>query len=387
MTVEIGQKRSTEAVSRRIAEHLRAQICREGRPGDRLPSVRQLAREHGVSAGTAVQALSALAGEGLIEQRPREGSFVAGAGGDRHAAVLLEHDIANPNTSYASRRLAQEVTLHLRRRGMPAKLYTGHLDPDHTAGPGFTPQHESTCPEFVEAVQRRALSGVIAVAADPLPQWTEPLSRQGVPVIGHPWHYDSGAWYDPLQMVRDGVAYLRDAGCSRIAFMQWSSPVWDPDRSGPRVWSEFCAAMSEAELPVRMQWVRRDLSPSRPGAGWTDFREIWSAARQKPDGLLVMDDRLMRDAAIGVLQAGVRVPDQLRIVSHANSGSGLAYPFPLAEMVVDLDAIAEAMVEMLVRRRNGEAVSPSRRWLPHRVREVHDPPTAAEGAAHTALAE
>ena len=45
-------------------------------PGDRLPSVRQLALEHGVSLGTALQSLRALESRGLVEVRPQSGYFV-----------------------------------------------------------------------------------------------------------------------------------------------------------------------------------------------------------------------------------------------------------------------------------------------------------------------
>lgn len=46
------------------------------RPGDRLPSVRTLARAEGVNPQTAVRALQVLEDEGLAEPRPRSGWFV-----------------------------------------------------------------------------------------------------------------------------------------------------------------------------------------------------------------------------------------------------------------------------------------------------------------------
>lgn len=49
--------------------------------GDRLPSVRRLKAEHGVSLTTVVDALSVLEGRQLIERRPRSGSFVLASRG------------------------------------------------------------------------------------------------------------------------------------------------------------------------------------------------------------------------------------------------------------------------------------------------------------------
>lgn len=62
----------------RIADGL-AQAIRSGAlaSGERLPSVRELARRHGVSLSTAVQALRTLEDARLVQARPRSGYFVA----------------------------------------------------------------------------------------------------------------------------------------------------------------------------------------------------------------------------------------------------------------------------------------------------------------------
>jgi DNA-binding transcriptional MocR family regulator len=45
-------------------------------PGERMPSVRQLARQHGISLGTAFQVYYYLENSGVLEARPRSGYFV-----------------------------------------------------------------------------------------------------------------------------------------------------------------------------------------------------------------------------------------------------------------------------------------------------------------------
>src|SRR5688572_19181224 len=44
--------------------------------GDKLPSVRVLSNEYGISMGTAFQAYYHLEGKGLIESRPKSGYYV-----------------------------------------------------------------------------------------------------------------------------------------------------------------------------------------------------------------------------------------------------------------------------------------------------------------------
>src|SRR6476661_9884653 len=46
------------------------------RIGDKLPSVRLLSEEYGISMGTAFQAYYHLEGKGLIESRPKSGYYV-----------------------------------------------------------------------------------------------------------------------------------------------------------------------------------------------------------------------------------------------------------------------------------------------------------------------
>lgn len=61
----------------RLAGHYR-QAIQSGvlMPGARMPSVRALVRQHGVSLSTALQACRTLEDEGLLEARPRSGYFV-----------------------------------------------------------------------------------------------------------------------------------------------------------------------------------------------------------------------------------------------------------------------------------------------------------------------
>ncbi|WP_043084232.1 winged helix-turn-helix domain-containing protein, partial [Xanthomonas sp. SHU 308] len=63
-----------------LASQLRDQIAQGTlRAGERLPSIRQLAAGHGISAATAVQAFLQLEREGRVQARPRSGYFVRAA--------------------------------------------------------------------------------------------------------------------------------------------------------------------------------------------------------------------------------------------------------------------------------------------------------------------
>ena len=63
----------------RVTQDLRVSLV-EARPGDRLPSVRELMARHRASPVTVQRAIARLAEEGLVEPRPGRGTFVAEGG-------------------------------------------------------------------------------------------------------------------------------------------------------------------------------------------------------------------------------------------------------------------------------------------------------------------
>lgn len=65
-------------VTRQIADQIRAH-CAAGTlaPGDRLPSVRQLAKDVLVNQNTVLRVYERLTAEGLLERRQGDGTFVA----------------------------------------------------------------------------------------------------------------------------------------------------------------------------------------------------------------------------------------------------------------------------------------------------------------------
>ena len=65
-----------------LADELGVQVARGTlRAGDRLPSVRRLSEERGVSVATVLSAYAILEGRGLTESRPKSGYFVRAAKG------------------------------------------------------------------------------------------------------------------------------------------------------------------------------------------------------------------------------------------------------------------------------------------------------------------
>jgi DNA-binding GntR family transcriptional regulator len=75
------QHGTSQPPSRQLADLLRAQIVvGDLTPGERVPSIVDLATEYHVTTGTVQKALRILKGEGLIVSVPSYGTFVAERG-------------------------------------------------------------------------------------------------------------------------------------------------------------------------------------------------------------------------------------------------------------------------------------------------------------------
>ena len=78
---------SPTPIYRQIVDQVADQIaCGRLRPGDRLPSVRELARALPVNQNTVVKAYESLEHDGLIVRRHGDGTFVAEGGSSLSAA-------------------------------------------------------------------------------------------------------------------------------------------------------------------------------------------------------------------------------------------------------------------------------------------------------------
>ncbi len=101
-------------ITRQIAEQIRTQCAsRNLRPGDRLPSVRQLAQELAVNQNTVLRVYERLTGEGLLERRHGNGTYVA----DRLPAGQLK----------AQRELLRQELARLVRRAAALGVEPGDL--------------------------------------------------------------------------------------------------------------------------------------------------------------------------------------------------------------------------------------------------------------------
>lgn len=159
-------ERTQDTLYLRIADQLAGSI-RAGTlaRGERIASVRELARQQGVSMATVVQAYRTLEDARLIEARPRSGYFVAGRGGARRPA--------EPDTTPLPAQ-SQAVSVS----SMGSRVFTMAVDPGFISFGAATPGHELFPHERIRrAVTRAAMRHRASLSRYPLGSGTQELRR------------------------------------------------------------------------------------------------------------------------------------------------------------------------------------------------------------------
>jgi hypothetical protein len=323
-------------LAQRVAEQIRESMRKQVLSGGRLPPVRQLATELGVCVRTVLAAQELLAGKGELEIRHGSGVYVTEPRGPQWVGIFTAFDILQPRASSFHLRVPDELGRFLAMNGVRSEVYIG--------GPLLSENDPpSACARLMADVDAGRLNGLVLLTCPSTPAWNQWVTALPIPAVGAhtPFRVDVG--YSDL--VHRAVRRLHEQGCRRIAMLAWAHD----GLRGP-----FHDALSDCGLEYHPEWVRHDLNPKLSGAGWEEFREVWSARSERPDGILVMDDVLCDEACVAIQELGIRVPDQLRVVAHANKGAARRYPFPVTEALVDPARFAAEMGGLLLKRLGGE---------------------------------
>jgi DNA-binding LacI/PurR family transcriptional regulator len=340
-----------------IEKYVRQQIdVGELEPGERLPTNTSLARMLGVSCRDVQKALARLTISGLVSRAPKRGTFVRGSTEKEIIGLLFGPPLTNEVT-YFYRAMLGALRAETKQRRYACRPYDGlaEVDPDE-------PHHEHALHNLKRDLRSFGFKGAIYIS--PHPDWTQPLEREfRLPTACFASTVpDFDVQWDTYRFGRDAVAYLAEKGRRKLAFLrtQWRSMERFLEFDG------FCDEIRARGLsqPDILQVSRTTLSARQEAeiqqAVAQAIRHWQSRPEGMPDGLVVNDDVSMRVAALALLAAGVRVPDELMIVTFANEGVNLHYGLPVVRYEFSTTEVARQLVEVLRKRMAGETIPPLR---------------------------
>jgi DNA-binding LacI/PurR family transcriptional regulator len=199
-------------------------------------------------------------------------------------------------------------------------------------------------------VQTRRVAGLIfASSADEL-RGTPLLDRPGLPRVaiagegqlpGVPKvHLDLGSFME------QAVGWLADQGRRRLALVSASRAIGMPDL--------FRRAAAARGIGSQNAW-EQFASQHNPMAARHVVELLMHPGRaDRPNGLIVTDDNLLPAVGEGLVQAGVRVPDDLRVVVMTNFPNLVPCAAPVTRIGYDIPALLDLLVLRLEQVARGE---------------------------------
>lgn len=339
----------TAVLHRSVTDHVRRLIA-EGRikVGDKLPPGRTLAQWLDVDHSTIQVALTTLAREGVLARTPGKGTYVAGGKPVLRTVALFDR-AESPNSFFIGT-LRESLFSIFHERGVGVRV----LRDDRSAEEQSKPMDD-----LLKANRRGEFQALVVYSAS----WDQIrwLSRTGIPyVVSNSIHVPNRVEYDIDQGLRLAVRTLAEQGCRSVGFIL---PMATPGRvegedvpEWPAHFETIFDAARHHGLAIRDSWVRNaGADPHVNGGyeqerfGYAEFKALW-ASGEHPDGLIVFPDTCARGAVTALLELGVKVPQELRLVLHRHQEIPLLCPVQATFLVSSVRQLADAMVQTLDHR-------------------------------------
>ena len=294
----------------------------EWRAGDALPSIGELAEAAGVGGKTARRALVCLASEGLTTMRKHVGSVVADGitpAYFRKRVVLFSYWHYFP---YYFSQLLGEIRMRLARDG------TGVLTSVASRYRG--------CDDFpqLEEQLRERCDLIVEIGHDR-------VSRKIIEASGRPFVVVGDAWRTVASKSPDcvGLVDLRN----KLGVLDF---VHDCIAKGVKSVLEFTTFKHPFDAPeqlavadIRTETVVLGLQGSPGGAAQAALVAMrkWLGVHggKLPDVIFFDDDHVAQGGLCALALAGIRVPDDVAVVSHATKGMGPVWEKPLTRLEMD----------------------------------------------------
>ena len=310
--------------------------------GDILPPVRDLAPMLDVSKGIAEQALQLLREEGVINPRPRVGCVVLGRG-DRlwkgRVVMVVPPGRGNP----------LDNMVHVTVRD--SLIAAGYLVSSASVGETASGKFDDFA--LLDAVLRQPTDLVVQIQGQEcVARW---LSRRGIPFVRlgltdlKPKNCVGLVRRDDNLAVADFVAHCHEVGVKSVTQIS--------------VFNRFDVTGALAKYGIKTKVIRvpkaQDFATGYALSQWAIslFRSRFASKGEKrlPELIFSSDDHLTTGMIAAFYEAGIRIPEDVRLVTLANRDYGPVFSRPLTRMEYDASAIGKTLTDCILSYlRNGD---------------------------------
>jgi DNA-binding LacI/PurR family transcriptional regulator len=307
------------------------------KPGDRLPTEANFCKTYNLSMTTVREAVGALEHDGLIRRIQGKGLFVGERIVAGTIAVVAEWDRLTSMSGLWYTQLMKLATDRIGASGRRPILMVGN---------GNTTEEFLSSINLLDKPVARETHGVLNLVN--VDKMEERLAKAGINSVTVEAAVATSKYcvvlaYDTLTEM--GANYLKDHGHDNFAIMYH-------ENFQPHI-KELMEPIQHKIRSILMDTVGSDEErliavPYTPDFrhACDAFREWWSRPN-RPKAIFFHDDNLFEVASRTILEMGIRVPEELSIVTHANTCRQFHFPAPITRVVFDAAEVTDAAWSML----------------------------------------
>jgi DNA-binding transcriptional regulator YhcF (GntR family) len=312
--------------------------------GAKLPSERFLAQDLKVSYLTVRQGVDMLVRKGLVRREMGSGTYVNATKSDPIIGILFGPSMVEESAHFY-RALLKMLEQEVAGMSFTARCYDGFNRTDAEKVEESWPYQQ-----LLRDSQSHPVHGYIKVSLrDDL--WNELKPIKGVPSASSS-EINQDVITDYSYFGRRTLEYCVKRGCRDIVYLRnFLNHQGDLGGLGDmakklKVPMPEVVGIEENDQPL-------DLIAHDAIARLT---ERWRREKRRPDALIVTDDIATRGAAIALIKAGIKVPEEMLVVSMANEGINHHYGIDVVRYYFSPRELAEKLVSVLQSRMSGKAV-------------------------------
>jgi len=332
----------------RIVERLRAHLLSgEWEPQSRLPSHRALGERLQVSTRTIYNALSRLTAEGFLETKDRSATLVAS-----HPPHLFRYGLVFPWEAREDKAsLLWQAFLGAAERvkaESPEYSFPSYHGIDRIGGRA---QYE----RLMTDIRAHRLGGIIFANPPRVLAGTDVILQERIPAVALQSHVDMphlgymDAQGASVACLRQGCAWLAEQRRRRLGIL-----LYVRDEGWPA--EAIKATRKEAgKYGIRVEpgWVHA-LPVNSPEAARSLLELLMRLSRNdRPDALMILDDNLVEGVAAACVSLGIRVPDEVALVGHANFPCLPRHSVPVHLTGYDMEGFLRACLRWFEAEREG----------------------------------
>jgi DNA-binding GntR family transcriptional regulator len=332
-----------EALHRQITKHIRSLIhAGEFTVGAKLPRMHDLAALWNTNYFTVHTALSGLVREGLLERKPRLGTFVREQRKElRSVGIYYGDEILIKHEREFYRSLHGQLLALLHKEDISTRVF---ID--------CRPRRVQDQPlqELLDSISAHEIQGLIVPLINPLlKSWTNKVPVPTSLFSSSRTEY-SRICIDNEQIMNLACRTLAEQGCRTVGLINPTpptSPSWGKNED-ETIFNVFHSCAEKFGLGTRKAWTRvPKLHPeSQEKYGYNEFHKLWGHV-EKPDGLIVYPENVSHGVVLALLERQVRVPSDLKLVLHKNQKVDFLSSIPTNWIITREKDIAQALIQQI----------------------------------------